>query len=142
MGGLGAGEAASRAVRAALLVLVATWMRAAAGSAGLREAFRRTLSRLRHLRGADDVVRLLGELDSGRLLVGSANALRERVRGVRHRPLAVADAVLAWAAQEARVRAPRASSGTSALLHLRPRDATLAASLVLPAAALLTVVGS
>ena len=44
---LGLDEALRRASRAALLVLVATWMRAAAGSLGLREVFRRTLMHLR-----------------------------------------------------------------------------------------------
>ena len=142
VGGLGADEAGSRAVRAALLVLVATWMRVAAGSAGLREAFRRALLRLRRLPGAEDAAHLLSDLDSGRLLAGSATALQERLRGVRRRPLPVADAVLEWAAQEAHALAPDHVSPTRATLRLRPRDATLAASLLLPAAALLAAVGS
>jgi hypothetical protein len=141
VGGLSLDEAASRAVRAALLVLVATWMRVAAGSAGLREAFRRGLLHLRFLPGARDAAQLLGDLDSGSLLAGSATALQERLRGVR-RPLPVADAVLAWAAQEADAIAPDQSSATSARLRLRLRDVTLAVSVLLPAGALMAVLGS
>ena len=40
LAGLGIEEALQRGTRAALLVLVATWLRAAAGPAGLRETFR------------------------------------------------------------------------------------------------------
>ena len=141
VGGLGADEAASRTVRAALLVLVATWMRVAAGSAGLREAFRRTLLRLHYVPGARDAAQLLSDLDSGRLLAGSATALQERLRGVRRRPIPVADAVLAWAAEEAYAVAPHHSGGTSSILRVRLRDASLAASVLLPAGALLAVLG-
>jgi hypothetical protein len=141
VGGLGADEAASRAVRAALLVLVATWMRVAASSAGLREAFRRGLLRLRRLPGAVDAAHLLGELDSTRLLAGSATALQERMRGVPHRPLPVVDAVLQWAAHEAHAIVPGSSRGQATVLRVRLRDATLAVSVLLPAAALLAAVG-
>jgi hypothetical protein len=142
VGGLGMDEAASRAVRALLLVLVATWMRATAGSAGLREAFRRALLRLRQIPGAEDAARLLADLDSGRLLAGSATALQERLRGVRRRPIPIADAVLAWAAHEAHVLAPERPPSTRATLRLRPRDMALAASVLLPASALLALVGA
>ena len=46
IGGLGVEEGLALAVRAMLLVLVATWLRAAAGTAGLREVSRRALARL------------------------------------------------------------------------------------------------
>jgi hypothetical protein len=142
VGGLGINEAASRTVRAGLLVLVATWMRAAASSAGLREAFRRGLLALRRLPGAADAADLLGELDSGRLLAGSAASLQERLRGVRHRPLPVADAVMQWAAHEAHAVTPGGAPATTTVLRVRLRDATLAVSVLLPAAALLAAVGS
>jgi hypothetical protein len=141
VGGLSFNEAASRTVRAALLVLVATWMRVAASSGGLREAFRRGLLVLRRLPGAEDAASLLGDLDSGRLLAGSATALQDRLRGVRRRPTAVADAVLGWVAQEAQAVAPEDSGATKAVLSIRLRDATLAASVLLPAAALVAAVG-
>jgi hypothetical protein len=141
VGGLGVNEAASRTVRAGLLVLVATWMRAAASSAGLREAFRRGLLHLRRLPGAADAAQLLGELDTGSLLAGSAASLQDRLRGVPHRPLPVADAVLQWAAHEAHAVVPGDARATATVLRVRLRDATLAVSVLLPAAALLSVVG-
>jgi hypothetical protein len=140
VGGLGGDEAASRSVRAALLVLVATWLRVAAGSAGLREAFRAVLLRLRRLPGTREAAEILGELDSGRLLVGSAKALRDRLRGVRRRPVPVTDAVLTWAAQEAR-SLPVHEPAPVAELRFRARDAVLAASALLPAGALAIVLG-
>jgi hypothetical protein len=140
IGGLGAVEAAERSLRAALLVLVATWLRAAAGSAALRETFRRGLLRLRRVPGAREAGEILSELDSGRLLAGSAEAIREHLRDVRMRPVAVADAVLTWAAQEAR-SLPAHLPGPAAELRFRARDAALAGSALLPAAALAIVVG-
>ncbi len=53
VGGLGIEVALRRALRAALLVSVATWLRAAAGASGLREVGRRTLGAAAvHSRGA------------------------------------------------------------------------------------------
>ncbi|MEA2159780.1 MAG: hypothetical protein QOD66_2160 [Solirubrobacteraceae bacterium] len=138
LGGLAVEQAASRGVRGALLVLVATWLRMAAGSAGLSEAFRRILLRLKRLPSAREAGEILSELDSGRLLAASAKALPERLRGVGHRPAAVADAVLAWAAQEAHafpVQAPVHATK----LYFRARDGALTASLVLPSLVLAAV---
>jgi hypothetical protein len=135
LGGLGADQAASRGVRGALLVLVATWLRMAAGSAGLREVFRRALQRLHRVPGAHEAGEILSKLDSGRLLAGSTEALRDRLRGVRREPVAVADAVLAWAAQEAH-SFPVQERTLAAELRFRARDVALATSLLLPAGAL------
>jgi hypothetical protein len=138
IGGLGADEAASRAVRAALLVMVPTWLRLAAGSSGLREAFRRMLLRVRRVPGAEEAGEILSELDSGALLEASAKSLRDRLRGVTAGPMEIANAVLAWAAQEAQslpIHQPRPASQ----LRLRPRDATLVVSVLLPASALAAV---
>src|SRR5437763_1818215 len=138
IGGLGARDAASRAVRGALLVLVPTWLRLAAGSAGLREAFRRMLFRLRRIPGAPEASEILGELDSGALLEGSAKALRDRLKGIHATPMEIADAVLSWAAHEAQslpVHQPRPASP----LRFRPRDATLVFTVLLPASALAAV---
>ncbi len=137
IGGLGLDEAASRAVRGALLVMVPTWLRLAAGSAGLREAFRRMLIRLHWIPGAQEA-EILGELDSGALLEGSAKSLRERLRGLTADPMAIVNAVLVWAADEAQslpVHEPQAVSQ----LRLRARDATLVFSVLLPASALAVV---
>ena len=138
IGGLGLDEAASRAVRGALLVMVPTWLRLAAGSAGLREAFRRMLIRLHWIPGAEEAGEILGELDSAALLEGSAKSLRERLRGLTADPMVIVNAVLVWAADEAQslpVHEPQAVSQ----LRLRARDATLVFSVLLPASALAVV---
>ncbi len=138
IGGLGADQAGSRAVRGALLVLVATWLRVAAGSDGLSEAFRRALLRLRRVPGSRRAGEILHELDSGRPLAGSAKALRERLRGVRREPADVADAVLDWAVREAD-SFPERSPVPATALSFGVREAALTASLLLPAAALAAV---
>jgi hypothetical protein len=140
IGGLTVEQAASRGVRGALLVLVATWLRMAAGSSGLREAFRRGLLRLRRVPGAHEAGEILSELDSGPLLAGSAKALRDRLRGVPQRPVPVANAVLAWAAQEAN-SLPVHEPAVAAELRFRARDVALAASVLIPASAVAVVLG-
>jgi hypothetical protein len=101
VGGLGADVALRRAARAALLVAVATWLRSAAGEAGLREVFRRMLSRLRRVGVAREAAPLLDELDSGRQLAPAGRALLDALRDVRRRPVPIADAVLGWVVREA-----------------------------------------
>ncbi len=141
IGDLGVSDAASRAARAALLVAVATWLRLAGSSSGLREAFRRGLLRFRRLRVAQEAGELLGQLESDRLLASSANSLRERLRDVRLRPAPVADAMLDWAAREAAsVRVSNVSLGGS-MLRLRAQDAVLALSALAPSGVLAAVLG-
>ena len=70
--GLGIDEALRRGTRAGLLVLVATWLRAAAGPAGLRETFRRMLWRIRAVPPAREASQILDGLDSG----GAADRVR------------------------------------------------------------------
>jgi hypothetical protein len=118
--------------------MVPTWLRLAAGSAGLREAFRRMLLHLGRVPGARQAGEILSELDSGALLEGSARTLRERLRGVAAAPMAIVTAVLTWVAEEAQslpIHEPRPASQ----LRLRPRDATLVISVLLPATALAAV---
>jgi hypothetical protein len=101
-GGLGLDEAARRATRAALLVLVATWMRAAAGAEGLRQVFRLVLGRLRRIPAVPEAAQVLDEISSqseGRLME-SGRSLADRLSGVRKRPLPFVDAVLAWVVAE------------------------------------------
>jgi len=139
IGGLTGDEIGIRTVRGALLVMVPTWMRLAAGSAGLREAFRRFLLRA-PVPGSREAGTILSELDSGPLLASSAGALRERLRGVEHSPVPLANAIIAWAAAEAK-SAPVHEPTAIALLRLRATDAMLAVSVLLPAGALPAVVG-
>jgi hypothetical protein len=111
---LGLDEAARRALRAALLVGVATWLRAAAGPAGLRTLFGDLLRWARRIPGAPEAAALLEHLDSGPRLLAAARAVPDHLRGVRHRPAPVADAVIGWvAAESSRYRASPVSVRTT-----------------------------
>jgi hypothetical protein len=136
-GGLGLELALRRASRAGLLVLVATWLRAAAGADGLREVSRRALGRLRRVPAMDEAARTLDEIGSEGRLLAAGRALAERMRGVRRRPLPVLDAVLDWVSHEA----ARFRAGVPAPvgpLAARAPDGLLVALAAAPAAALLT----
>jgi len=134
VGGLGLDLALRRGARAGLLVLVATWLRAAAGSEGLREVGRRSLRRLRALPAVDEAQHALDELGATPRLADAGRALFASLRPVRKRPLPVADAVLGWVRLEAdRFRA--AGPTQAARVRLRPRDVVLVALAALPAAA-------
>lgn len=139
IGGLDINEAAQRTVRAALLVMVPTWLRLAAGSAGLREAFRRTLLRV-PLPGSREASEILSQLDTGPQLGNSAKTLRDQLRGVEKDVLPVVNAVLGWAATEAQsVPGHEARAAVPIQLRLRPGDGLLAASVLLPACALAAI---
>jgi hypothetical protein len=136
LGGTDLELALRRATRATLLVAVATWLRAAAGSEGLREVSRRTLGRLTRIPSVSEGVRLLDALGSARELGPAARAVVEALRSVPNRPLALLDAVLGWvAAESARFRAPPRLPRP--VLSARVRDAALVTLAVAPAAALL-----
>ena len=100
-GGLGLDEALRRATRAALLVLVATWLRAAAGSTGLRDVSSRVLHRLRRVPSVREAALALDDLGAGPSLVPAGRSLIEALSGVPKRPLPFVDAVLGWVAAEA-----------------------------------------
>jgi hypothetical protein len=117
-GGLGIDEALRRAARAALLVLVATWLRAAAGADGLREVARRALGRLRRVPAAPEAADVLDGIASEGRLAAAARTLADELGAVRMRPLPVLDAVLGWVVREAAAFRPAPA---------RPRTATLAA---------------
>jgi hypothetical protein len=101
-GGLGLDEAARRATRAALLVLVATWMRAAAGAEGLREVSRRALGKLRRIPAANEAALVLDQIPSEGRLAASGRALADQLSGVEKRPLPFVDAVLTWVVKQSR----------------------------------------
>ena len=94
--------AGQRAVRAALLVLTATWARAFAGSDGLREAARRTLWAGRRVPAAAEAARITALLQSDEQLMPAANALVAKFRNVPTEPGPLADALTEWVAAEAR----------------------------------------
>ncbi len=135
VGGLGLDLALRRASRAGLLVLVATWLRAAAGSEGLREVSRRTLRRLRSIPSLDDAGRALEELGSTPRLAAAGRALWTALAPVRKRPLAVADAVLGWVRWEA-ARFEPAPADAAVGVGLRGRDLVLLALALAPVATL------
>ena len=109
-GGLGIQEALRRATRAALLVLVATWLRAAAGAEGLREVFRRLLT-------------------AGQSLVDS-------LRAVPLKAVPVMDAVLGWVARESARFRPGPPAPVP-ILRARAIDLLLLAAVCAPGAVLL-----
>ena len=100
IGGAGLDLTLQRTVRAALLVLVATWLRAAAGEDGLREVARRSLHRVRRAPAVPEAAQILDRLGAGGALGASGRALVAEVRHVPRRPAPLAGAVLRWVAAE------------------------------------------
>jgi hypothetical protein len=138
IGGAGLDVALRRASRAGLLALVATWLRAAAGAAGLREVSRRTLRRLRRLPAANEASLVLDELGTGRQLGPAANSIMEVLRPVQKRPMAVLDAVLGWVAAES-ARFCAVPPTIAAELHLRPLDGVLVLLALAPLALVISI---
>lgn len=135
LGGQAPGDALARAARAALLVLVATWLRAAAGTAGLREVSRRGLTRVRRAPAASEAARVMSDLGSGRELAPSARAAAAALRTIPPRLVPVLDTVLGWVATEARrYRPPPVDEHPP--LRARAGDVALVALALAPLAAL------
>ena len=97
-----------RVLRAVLLVAVATWMRAAAGPGGLREAFRRALRRLRALPAVREAAEQMEGLDPGPRLIAAGRAAADRFAAVPLAPVPLVDAVIAWVAVESAAFRPGA----------------------------------
>ena len=135
LGGQGLEDSLARATRAALLVLVATWLRAAAGNAGLREVSRRALGRLHRLPAARQAALVMDELGSGRELGPAARSVLAALRAVPARLVAVLDAVLGWVAFESRRFRP-ALIAVQPDLRVRARDVALVATALAPLAVL------
>jgi hypothetical protein len=134
-GGLGLDVALRRASRAALLVLVATWLRGAAGAEGLREVSRRALGKLRRLPGAPEAVTVLDQISSEGRLAAAGRALLDQLSGVRKRPMPFVDAVIGWVVRESSTfSAP--PSPAQQTLRTRARDVVLTAAAALPVLAL------
>ncbi|MEZ0293771.1 MAG: hypothetical protein ACAH82_14595 [Solirubrobacteraceae bacterium] len=125
-----------RALRAVLLVAVATWMRAAAGAPGLRETFRRALHHLRALPSVREGGELMAGLDSGPRLVAAGRAAADRFAEVELKPAELCDTVTAWVAAESGGFRPGPPAPASRL-RLRAPDAVLVALTLAPALALL-----
>lgn len=136
VGGISPELTAQRAVRAALLVLVATWMRAAAGEAGLREVALRTLRRARRLPSAAEASAMLDRLGRRGSRAASGRALIETVRHVPRRPAPLAGAVLLWIAGESARFAVTTGAASAPELRARPRDRVLVVLVVAAAGTL------
>jgi hypothetical protein len=134
-GGLGLDTALRRAARAALLVLVATWLRAAARATGLREVSRRALGRLRRIPSAPEATEVLEAIASEGRLAAAGRALAADLSKAPKRPFALLDAVLAWVVREATAFRP-AASAASLGLRARAADWALLASALALALAL------
>jgi hypothetical protein len=130
-GGLGLDEALRRAVRAALLVLTATWLRAAAGADGLREVSRRVLHRVRWIPSAPEASSVLDRIESEGRLADAARTVGEHMGRARNRPLELVDAVLQWVMRASAEFRPAAAAAALSL-HARSWDYVLVASTALP----------
>jgi hypothetical protein len=138
VGGLGVDMALRRGARAGLLVIAATWLRAAAGSEGLREVARRALHRLRAVPSLAEAGHALDEIGAAPRLAAAGRALFGSLAQVRKRPMPVVDGVLAWVRAEAgRFKPARPAAGTQR--PLRVRDGLLVASALLPGLSLIFV---
>jgi hypothetical protein len=127
-----------RVLRAVLLVAVATWMRAAAGTGGLREVFRRMLARLRRIPSVPEAIELLSGLDAGPRLVAAGRAAASRFSDVELRPAELCDTVTAWVATESAAYVP-GDAVVPPVLRLRVVDGLL---LAFSCAPVLALVGS
>ena len=126
VGGMSLELTLRRTLRAALLVLVATWVRSAAGEDGLREVFRRALHRLRRVPAVPEASRILDGLGSATALTDSGRRLIARAENVPTRPVPLTDAVIGWVAAEAG-RHAAGEPAPSATLRARRRDGVLVA---------------
>lgn len=132
VGGLGAAVAAPRGLRAVLLVLVATWLRSAAGADGLREVFRRVLGRLRRVPSVPEAIGALDHIGSEGHLDRAGRSLVKLAAETPLRPAALVDTVLEWVyGQAGRFRA--AVPPAPPLLRLRAVDVAMVVAAGLPA---------
>jgi hypothetical protein len=132
LGGLGVEIVLQRTVRAALLVLVSTWLGGAAGADGLREASRRALDRLRRVPSVEEAARVLDDLGARDQLVAAGRSMLHAVGSSRKRPLPLFDAVLAWIASESG-RFQTAPTGPAPALAMARADVALIALAAAPA---------
>jgi hypothetical protein len=126
IGGLGTDEALRRGLRAFLFVMIATWLRAAAGPSGLREVSRRVLGRLARIPSAREATEVMDELGSGKQLGPAVRSVFGTLRSTPVRPLPVTDAVLGWVVTESR-KFRRAAPAPPLKLRARALDVAVVA---------------
>lgn len=135
VGGLGLELALRRSARAGLLVLVATWLRAVAGSDGLREVSRRSLTKLRRVPALTEASRTFDDLGSAPRLLSAGRSLFAALGPVRKRPVPLLDAILAWIPREAE-RFHEVAARARPSIAVRARDVALVAFATAPLATL------
>jgi hypothetical protein len=133
---LGAQASAERAARAAMLVLVATWLRGATGPEGMRTLFGNVLRHLRALGWAREAALLLQRLDSADHLTAAGRALIAELCSVPHHPGPVADAATRWVVAES-CRGAAGEVRPETQLCSRRVDRAVMVLALLPAAGLL-----
>ena len=133
VGGLGLDTAAAAGLRAGLLVLVATWLRAAAGSGGLREVGRRALGKVRRLPAMPEASQALEGIASEGRLAAAARSLAASLRDTPTRPQPLVDAVLGWVVREAGAEAQPPPARQERRLRVRAVDVALVALAAVPA---------
>jgi hypothetical protein len=131
IGGVGTDAAMRRGARAGLLVLVATWLRVAAGTEGLREVSRRTLGRLRRVPSLPEAARVMDRLDSDKQMWASARSALAAFDVAPKKPVPLLDASLVWAEGEAASFEPLPPAH-QATLRVRFRDGLLIALAIAP----------
>lgn len=134
IGGLGGELALRRAARVALLVLIAVWLRTAAGADGLRLISLSAVRRLPRLPTLALAARVLGASAGVGNYGDSARRLGRGMRSARKRPGPLLAAALGWIASEA-ARVPRVPEGEAVIA--RPR---VEAALIVTAVALGVIV--
>lgn len=138
VGGDGVGAGVEHAVRGALLVLVATWMRGAAGTDGVRAVAQRLLGRLarrRRSRHAAELGLALDSLAGDRRMAEAIRALIADVRAAEEDFARMLDAAIDWVAAEAARFRPGAPAPAPELAY-RPLDLLVLVGAALPIAAL------
>ena len=135
IGGDGLEAGLEHAARGALLVLVATWMRGAAGTDGVRAVARRLLDRLRSSPTATELREALDSLAGERRMGAAARELTAVVGAAEDDLTKMLDATLDWIAAEAARFEPGAGELPPRLAY-RPLDLLVVAGAVLPALAL------
>ena len=110
---------------------MATWLRAAAGSEGLREVSRRVLGRVSRVPSVGEAAGVMDQLGSGRQLGRAGREAAAAMQGVRPRPRPVVDAALGWVEAEAGRFHP-APPVAPAVLHAAAADYVLVRLSVAP----------
>lgn len=100
VGGIGGQRAAERSVRVGLLVLIAVWVRSAAGAEGLRRVLVSAVRRLRAVPLLAATAAVLAAATHADDLDGAGRRLGGRLRSARRRPAPIVDAALGWIAAE------------------------------------------